>query len=398
MDNLTFNAAQMPRLVAAPIKPECIATVVLPVRDEESHLSANLESLAHQTDTRGRLFRPELFEIIIFANNCSDRSANIARLWRRKNQRLTIHVVEADICPENSNIGFVRKWMMDEAYRRLIKNNRGGGVILTTDADTRVAPDWLAANLLEIKNGADAVGGRILISAEELKKMPSAARRFHLYDTVYRLLATEVEACLDFIAHDFLPRHHQHFNASFAVTTEAYRRAGGVPPVRFLEDVALYHALLRVDARFRHSPLVRVWTSGRECGRTEAGLSTQIKEWRLLGANGDHHYVESAASIKERAAQRKILRDFWECSRYTKVFAPRIARLADGLLIAKDFLAEELNEPQTFGSLYEKIIVEQSKIGAWLEKFPHVEVEQARFDLRNAARQLRIERAAAACT
>jgi len=42
-------------------------------------------------------------------------------------------------------------------------------------------------------------------------------------------LLAELEGWLDPDPADPLPRHHQHFGASLAVTVDAYRRAGGLP-------------------------------------------------------------------------------------------------------------------------------------------------------------------------
>jgi len=388
--------AQPHKLIATDINPDCIATIVLPVRNEAGFLPKNLESFARQVDLNNRPFDANLFEIIVFVNNCDDESAEIARQWQRKNKHLNVHVAEAKICPENANIGFVRRWLMMEANNRLRQNRTKGGVILTTDADTAVASDWLAANLHEIKNGADAVGGRILIKANELKKMSQKARRFYLLDTDYRLLAAEIEARLDYIAHDYLPRHHQHFNASFAVTTAAFARAGGVPRVRFLEDVAFYQALLRVDARFRHSPIVSVETSSRQCGRTEAGLSTQIKEWRIMGEKGDKLQVECAKAIEERIRLRKSLRFLWRKIQHYNVFRSEVSSVSDKLLVSEDFVSNQLNEPQTFGSLYEKILREQARTGEWAKKFPDAEVEQSLVNLCNLVKSLRQETVLAA--
>ena len=389
MDSLN-SAAFDSRLVAYNIDPNCLAVIVLPVRNEAELLAENLESLTYQISGR-RFFEPKLFEIIVFANNCQDHSAEIARCWQRKNRHLKIHVAEADIRPENSNIGYVRRCLMNEAYQRLRRTARKSGVILTTDADTKVAPNWLAANLEEIKNGADAVGGRILIDRHELDKMHRQARRFHLFDTAYRLLTAEIEARLDYVSHDYLPRHHQHFNGSFAVTTEAFARAGGVPDVRFLEDVAFYQSLLRVDARVRHSPLVRVQTSARRDGRTESGLSTQINEWAVLGENGEKFLVESAVEIEERFHLRKNLRGMWNDSRRLAIADEKVSALAERFLIAKNFLRRELDAPQTFGSLYEKVTLEQSKTGEWAKKYVPVEIEKTLFDLRGLAHKLRKE-------
>lgn len=385
-----------PSLIGAEINPNCIASIVLPVRNEAEFLSKNLESFARQVDTNERAFDPNLFEIIVFANNCDDRSAEIARAWQRKNSRLNVHIAEAKICRKNSNIGFVRRLLMNEAFARLRRNRLRNGVILTTDGDTEIAPNWLAANLHEIKNGADAVGGRILIDVDELKKMNRNARRFHLLDTDYRLLAAEAEARLDYVSHDYLPRHHQHFNASFAVTTAAFERAGGIPKVRYLEDVAFYHALLRVDARFRHSPFVKVKTSARHRGRTAVGLSTQINEWTVMGEKGIEFLVESAAAIAERNRLKKNLRDLWLKAQHYKVFRAEISSAAEKMLVREDFVFNQLNEPQTFGCLYEKILHQQIKQGDWAKKHPLEEIEKSLYDLRMLARQLREKKSLAA--
>ncbi|MEJ7661828.1 MAG: hypothetical protein WKG07_20740, partial [Hymenobacter sp.] len=61
----------------------------------------------------------------------------------------------------------------------------------------------------------------------------------------------------------------QHFGASLALTARAYRRVGGLPVVRYLEDEALCQQLRRHDLRLRHSPRVVVHTSARQCGRVD---------------------------------------------------------------------------------------------------------------------------------
>jgi glycosyltransferase involved in cell wall biosynthesis len=370
---------------------ECFVTVVLPVCNEAGYLLPTLKSLARQVDLQNRPLDPNLYEIIIFANNCTDNSAAIARRWRSENDSLNVHIAEACLPAESSNIGFVRRLLMNEAYLRLCRNRYKSGVIMTTDGDTRVAPDWIAANLREIKNGADAVGGRISIDFEDLRKMDAKARRFYLLDTGYRLSAAEIEARLDYLSHDYLPRHHQHFNGSFAVTTDAFRRAGGIPDVNCLEDVAFYHSLLRVDAKFRHSPFVRVKTSARRDGRTDLGLSTQINEWTVMGEKGDEYWVESARAIERRIKNRCDLRRLW---RHGATADLNAALVAGNLHVSKKFLETQLFNSQTFGSLLEKVQQEQFITGEWANRYPLELITKALSDLRNLAERLRREKRA----
>ena len=55
---------------------------------------------------------------------------------------------------------------MDLAEAWLRERGEDDGAILTTDADSQVAPDWIAENLAAIDAGADAVLGRISLDSE----------------------------------------------------------------------------------------------------------------------------------------------------------------------------------------------------------------------------------------
>ncbi len=382
----------MKNFIHTPISQSCFFSVVIPVRDEAGHLIKVLEAFANQIDLQNRSLDSDTFELIILANNCRDRSAQIAQDWKKQNPKIKIHVAEISLPGKFANIGFVRRLLMNEAYRRLTATNSGGGIIATTDGDTRVAPDWIAATIAEIRRGADAVGGRILIEDEELAQMDERARYFYLRDEEYRLLASEFECYLDRLAHDDFPRHHQHFNGSFAVTTEAFKRAGGIPNVQFLEDVAFYHALLRIDAKFRHSSAVKVFTSSRHFGRSAVGLSFQLNEWKKLGEKGAKFFVEPASAIEKKVRARKILRGFWLAAKsndFPKVKA--VAAVAENLSVPRKFIFNKLKKPQTFGSLLEKIYGRQNESRRWHRRNPPVAVETAIADLKEKLKILREE-------
>lgn len=381
------------RIIDLPIEPECFLTIVIPVRNEAQYLAKTLKSLTNQIDLNNRPIDFKKFEIIFLVNNTNDDSAQIIKDWCRRFPLPFIHFNEINLPPELSNIGYVRRWLMNEAYLRLRENKSNSGIIATTDGDTVVAPNWIAATISEIRKGADAVGGRICINPAELGFMNKRARILHLRDTGYRLMAAEIEALIDNMTFDGVPRHHQHFNGSFAVTTEAFEKAGGVPEVRFLEDVAFYKSLLRNDLRFRHSPAVRVQTSARLDGRTELGLSTQINEWTVMGQNGDSYFVESTAAILRRLENRRDLRDLWQNNQKYFSFGKNETKiLSDKLLIREEYLTDELCNPQPFGSFYEKIVIEQEQIGDWQRNFPLISIEKAIFDLRIMLEKIRREK------
>ncbi len=378
-------------LINSSIAAECKVSVVIPVQNEAENLPLAITAFANQKKLDGSVLDPGSFEIIILANNCTDNSAEIVKNFQRENPRLRIHLAEISLSAEDANIGFVRRLLMNEAFYRFKKAAKNG-VILTTDGDTLVAENWIAANLREIETGAEAVGGRIIITPNELAKMETKCREFHLQDEEYRLLAAEIESLIDDIPHDTAPRHHQHFNGSFAVTTDAYEKAGGVPKVKFLEDVAFYESLQRIDAKFRHSLQVQVFTSSRSDGRSEVGLSYQFDEWRKLGECGADFLVESAQTIEARLMAKRKLRDLWRQVGAENRFPMNsdVINLSQNLYIPTDFLVNELDNSKTFGSLYERVLHEQHRNGEWQKRHSAVALPVALNDLTEITKQWRI--------
>lgn len=377
-------------LVQTPPSPHCEVCVVVPVRNEAQTLESTLAALADQVDLEGRPLDSTCYEVILFANNCSDDSAAIAHRFAKANPTLALHIVERMLPDSEAYIGRVRQLLMDEAYRRLISLRRRRGIIASTDGDTRVAPTWIAATLHEIACGADAVGGRIVTDSAERATLDFYARACHLREVGYRYLIAELEAYLDTDPYDRWPRHHQHYGASLAVTAQMYAIAGGLPPVRTPEDVALYRALVRVNARFRHSPLVRVTTSARQTGRTNLGLANQLNEWAAMGRQEQPFLVESSSEIETRFRARHGLRRLWWCilNGYQPTLKD-ILPLANMLGVDSQWLTRELAQPHPIGLLFERVEQRQQEEGIWRQRWSLVEIKQAIADLRLRLDKLR---------
>lgn len=254
-----------------PPRAGLVVSVIVPAKDEAANLPAILAALAAQTNLHGQALPPDSFEVIVLANNCTDATAAVVRRQARHLPLLALHVAELWLPTAQAHVGRARGLLMDAACARLKAVDQPAGIIASTDADTRVAPTWLACIQAEIALGADAVGGRILTEATRPELLP--LRRTQARDAAYRQLCARLEDLLDPTPADPWPRHHQHFGASLALTARAYRQVGGLPEVRFLEDEALCQALRRHDLTVRHSPRVQVLTSARQQGRVEVGLS-----------------------------------------------------------------------------------------------------------------------------
>ncbi|MGF1479366.1 MAG: glycosyltransferase [Cyanophyceae cyanobacterium] len=370
-----------PPLVEQPPALNCEVCVIVPVRDEAKTLEATLTALAEQVDLDGNSVERDRYEVIVLANNCSDNSAAIARRFARRSA-LVLHVVEVMLEAEYAYIGWVRKRLMDEAYRRLAQLGRAQkhspGIIASTDGDTQVTPTWIATILQEIQRGADAVGGRILTNPRERAALDRVTRLYFLRYVGYRSLVAQLEAILDPVPYDPIPRHHQHFGANLAVTAATYAQVGGLPSVRTPEDVAFYQALTRADARFRHSPDVQVITSARVVGRIQDGLAGRLTQLARLGHAHQPMLVESAALVETRYWVRRQLRLLWQRRDTTSVHPP----LAQALSLTTDWLREAIAQSPTFGWLVEHIAQQQPERDYYLQHWPLVPIQEAIAELR----------------
>lgn len=372
-----------PALVQKAPLSSCEVCVIVPVRNEAQTLMSTLYALAHQVDFQGQRLDPQSYEVIVLLNNCSDNSVDIARSFARQHQDLELHLVEITLPPQEAYIGRVRQLLMDEAYRRLSSIGRNRGVIASTDGDSQVSSTWIAANLYEIACGADAVGGRIITNSAGRAKLDPYARACFLYEVGYKYLIAELESYLDPDPVDPFPRHYQHYGASLAVTAEMYAVAGGLPAVRSPEDVAFYNALVRENARFRHSPLVRVITSARQTGRTNNGLANQLNKWTKMGRQNQVFLVESAQAIETRLRARHELRKIWKAVlNGSQVTSNQVAPISKALGVDTQWLVQELTQPNTFGQLFEQVERRMSDEGVWNARFAYVDIQEAIRDLR----------------
>jgi Glycosyl transferase family 2 len=367
-------------LISVPPLPQCEVSVIVPAKDEAQTIVATLTALANQTDLHGQPLNSRTYEVIVLANNCSDESATIARQFAQQHPDLVLHIAEVTLPPDRAYIGYVRKMLMDEAYLRLMSLGRSRGIIASTDGDTQVSATWIAAILDEIGSGVDAVGGRILTDRHSRQALHPQAKSHFLQEVGYRSLVAQVEFHLDPDPYDPLPRHYQHYGASLAVTAEMYAKAGGLPPVRTPEDEAFYQSLVRVDARFRHSPLVQVTTSARVSGRSPVGLAAQLRNWTELSAGSTLKVAPAAAMISWFKSRRK-LRSLWQRLLFdSKISVHELEPLASQLGVSANWLCDELCQDHPFGKLFDRVTQHQHQ--SYGERWQPIDVTIAIRDLR----------------
>jgi GT2 family glycosyltransferase len=252
----------------------------------------------------GRLLRQSgrgADRVVVLANNCKDGTAERLRQAFGADPRLDLR--EASLPKPYAHVGWARRLAMDAAADALSRPN---DVVLTTDADTLVAPDWIEANLRALSAGCDAVAGAAhLMPCERNLLAPDHRRRLlraGKYFTALAYLRAEQAP-----HYDPWPRHDYEGGASIALRLWVYRAIGGAPTLPTSEDRALFDAVRAIGLRVRHAPDARVFTSCRLTGRAEGGTADTLELWGALAADEPAHGLTPlAAALSGKSPDRPL--------------------------------------------------------------------------------------------
>jgi len=228
--------------------------VVVPANDEEALIGRCLAAL--KLAAQHPALAGEAVEIVVVLDACRDAT-----------QRVALAQGAACIAVEARNVGIARA----TGASALIA--QGARWLAFTDADSVVAPDWLAR---QIETVADAVCGVVCI--DDWGDYSAETRAS--YEAGY------VDA-----------DHHRHIHgASMGVSSAAYQRVGGFAPLRCSEDVELVRRLDVHGATIRWTNSVRVRTSARRVARAPGGFSEHLRRTEH-GASTSTAPLDSACSV-----------------------------------------------------------------------------------------------------
>ena len=206
-------------------------------------------------------------------DRCTDGTERRAREVAAAHPEMRLYAVEGP----GAGSGRARRVGMEAACRRLLDVGGAGGLICSTDADTAVAPDWIAAQLEAVGRGAAAIGGRIDLA--DAGTLPPGVLRWHAENSrlrYQRLLSNPERAGMK--------EHWQFSGASLALTAGSYRKVGGLRPLEALEDEHLEEVLSENGVPIERLLSVRVTTSPRLEGRASRGLSHDLARAALVGS------------------------------------------------------------------------------------------------------------------
>lgn len=217
--------------------------VAIPAHDEAGHIGAALAAV--QRAAVHPALAGEPVAVVVVADACNDDTA--ARAAEQGATTLTV-------CARN--VGFARaagaNWLLE----------RGARWLAFTDADSRVADDWLAAQL--------ALGSQAFCGCVWVQDWSAHGR--------------QADALASAFARQYRPVDgHRHIHgANMGVSADAYRAAGGFAPLHSSEDVALVAALEAAGIGVAYSAAPRVWTSARLDHRAPAGFGDAMRRLAAL--------------------------------------------------------------------------------------------------------------------
>lgn len=273
--------------------------LVVPARNEEHRISRTLEAAARSIGAQA-----EHGGIVVLVNNSADRTFDKA-VAALRNTDVPHLVIDAELPDGFVAAGYARLAAFEAALCRI----DAGGILLTTDADTVVRRDWVAANSRALKT-ADVVFGRIEPDPAELAALPQVVRdRFHT-ETEYRHWSTRLANALD----PGLPVLHVHGftgGASIGCRGVAYAEIGGMPCVASGEDGAFAERAFARDLRVVRCSSVSVTTSCRLRGRAPGGMAETLARWRTDTDTRCDAAFEPPCSTYLRAWARARVRSLW---------------------------------------------------------------------------------------
>ncbi len=315
--------------------PGIQAVVVVPARDEASRIATCLRALRCQ-----RGVCEDSYEVIVVLDGCRDRTGEVVAEVAAEAAHPLLHTV---VLRAHEGVGQARRLGMDIAHQRLLQVGRENGLIASTDADTIVADDWVAAQLELVRAGASALGGLI-----ELDPAESRALDPHALVVREHSAAARLSLALD-QATDPATVEHAHFaGASLALTAAAYGRCGGLPARAALEDEALARSLGRHGIAIHRSRKVRVRTSARTDGRAPRGLARDLTraDWRARRSyHADDFPLARLLEVKQGTIT--LLLPAREVAETIGAVAQTAARLRDAGLLDEVLVIDAASEDRT---------------------------------------------------
>lgn len=347
--------------------------VAIPVCNEAETIIPCLQALAGQRDSR-------IDHTVLLINNTTDLTAGIVRRLA-PTLPFPVSLVERTYPPAQAHAGSARRDALELAAAFALDHD----LLLTTDADGEVEPDWLTNTLRAFqRHDVGAVFGRATLHPRDAHLIPAHLHRDDAEEIAYITALDHLATLIDPVPHDPWPRHVEHSGASIAVRRAVWEQVGGLPACPVGEDRAFYRALLRRDIPIRHAPDVRVRVSGRLIGRAQGGMANTMAR-RII--QQDAELDETAETPAEHLHRIRLRQSFHRLRKSPSSAA--VTHMARRARLPVEHILAALNAPW-FGAAWEQI----ETTSPLLQTSPLLRKDIARHHCRLAQLLTRLQQAA----
>lgn len=231
--------------------------ICIPARDEAERLPGLFAAIDRLTVPTG-----VAVTLCLLLDGCSDASmVPIAAYHAGGRHHLIVEITDRAA----PNAGRARDRAMRIGLASVVQ---GDAILLTTDADSLPAPDWLAVMVAALDH-ADLVVGDVVRSGRGGN--PDQDRIEHHYASLYALRRR-----IDPVAWEAPVVHHHASGANMGLRAATYVALGGFLPLARGEDARLVDDAARAGFRVRRDAASIVHTSDRRVGRVLGGLATSL--------------------------------------------------------------------------------------------------------------------------
>jgi hypothetical protein len=215
--------------------------IVVPVHDEEDLLPDALQALDLAIDG----LSPSIScRVVLVIDSCGDASWTIAGCWAARRNALVVR-------RECKSVGLARRSGFSVLLARWPEVDLAKTWLATTDADSRVPPDWLSVQVDAYLSGIDLWAGRIKVSEESGTVLRWTERYAAEQDPIH--------------------------GASLGFSAARYEELGGFGSLLSGEDRDLYERAVAAGLRIRHDSRAIVVTSSRRKGRAPRGFAGVLR-------------------------------------------------------------------------------------------------------------------------
>ena len=283
-DPVVYAIGRTPRRAVDPARPPIRSvSVCVPAKNEAARLPDFFDALAPA------IVRAQLSglacEVAIALDGCTDASFEIVAA-RALSFPCPVRAFGLPAHPV-PHAGRARRAAMEAGLEGVAALR--SHALLTTDADTRVDGDWIAASAHALAH-TDLVAGWVDWDGES--EIADLVAQEDYFSELHRLRRR-----IDPVAFDAADPHHKMYGASLSIRASAYRAVGGLPELASSEDVALTRAVRLAGLRMRQDRDVRVLTSTRRSGRATGGFSDAILSDTARAARGEPQQVEDPDAL-----------------------------------------------------------------------------------------------------